>query len=103
VFKTASGNNLSNDWYRYAFKFNHNVYMEKDDLINRWRTSETELPEPVASNPALARNLLEEQLVILHRLNGLGVTEIDGHTIIKALEQANFGLRQINKQVPATV
>ena len=77
--------------------------MERDDLVNRWRTLETELPEPVGSNPALSRSLLEERLVILHRLNELGATDIDSHTIIEALEQANFGLRQINQQAALKV
>jgi hypothetical protein len=46
---------------------------------------------------------LEERLVILHRLNELGATDIDSHTILEALEQANFGLRQINRHAPLKV
>jgi hypothetical protein len=75
--------------------------MEKDELINRWRILEREMPEPAGSNADLSRSLLEERLVILHRLNELGATEIDKQTILEALEQTNFGLRQINKETVA--
>jgi len=75
--------------------------MEKIELINRWRALELEMPEPAGSNADLSRSLLEERLAILHRLNELGATEIEGHRIIEALEQTNFGLRQINKETVA--
>jgi hypothetical protein len=75
--------------------------MEKDELINRWHTLELEMPEPAGSNPDLSRSLLEERLAILHRLNELGAAQIDSHTIVEALEQTNFGLRQINKEAVA--
>jgi hypothetical protein len=76
----------------------HWIIMEKENLINRWRALDAETPEPADSSLGRTRGVLEERLEILHRLNELGVYRVDSHSIIEALEQANFGLRQIDKQ-----
>jgi len=58
--------------------------MEKQKLIARWRVL---LNEP--SNAAGIRDVLQERLVILHRLNELGENDVAGVSIVKALEATN--------------
>jgi hypothetical protein len=58
--------------------------MEKEKLLARWRVL---LNEP--SNAIGIRGILQERLVILHRLNELGENNIDGLSIVKALEATN--------------
>lgn len=58
--------------------------MEKQKLIARWRVL---LNEP--SNAAGIRGILQERLVILHRLNELGENDVAGVSIVKALEATN--------------
>ena len=58
--------------------------MEKEKLLARWRVL---LNEP--SNAIGIRGVLQERLDILHRLNELGVKEVEGLSIVRALEQTN--------------
>ena len=58
--------------------------MEKEKLLARWHVL---LGEP--SNAPGIRGVLQERLVILHRLNELGETNVEGVSIVKALEATN--------------
>lgn len=58
--------------------------MEEEKLLARWHVL---LNEP--GNAVPGRDVLEERLVILHRLNELGKYDIEGLPLIKALEQTN--------------
>jgi hypothetical protein len=58
--------------------------MEKQKLLARWRVL---LNEP--SNATGIRDILRERLVILHRLNELGENNVEGLSIVKALEATN--------------
>jgi hypothetical protein len=58
--------------------------MEKQKLLARWYVL---LNEP--SNAIGIRGVLQERLAILHRLNELGEKDIEGLSIVKALEATN--------------
>jgi hypothetical protein len=58
--------------------------MEKEKLLTRWHVL---LNEP--DNAAGIRDVLQERLIILHRLNELGVKDIEGLSIVSALEETN--------------
>ncbi|MGA3268660.1 MAG: hypothetical protein ABSE16_17800 [Verrucomicrobiota bacterium] len=58
--------------------------MEKEKLLTRWHVL---LNEP--SNAIGIRGVLQERLNILHRLNELGESGIEGLSIVKALEATN--------------
>jgi hypothetical protein len=58
--------------------------MEKEQLLARWQVLRDEPVDGIGF-----QNVLEERLDILHRLNGLGVTDIGGLPIVTALEQTN--------------
>ena len=58
--------------------------MEKEKLLARWHVL---LNEP--GSAAGIRAVLQEKLDILHRLNELGVKDIEGVSIVRALEQTN--------------
>ena len=66
--------------------------METKELLARW---DTLLNEP--GNPAALRDVLQERLDILHRLNELGTRDIDGHSIFSAMESTNVSMRQIDR------
>jgi len=66
--------------------------METKRLLARWYVL---LNEPDETN-ALG-DVLQERLVILHRLNELGTTEIKGVSIFTAMEATNVSLREINR------
>jgi hypothetical protein len=65
--------------------------METQELLNRW---EELLDEP--GNAAARRGVLQERVDILHRLNELGIKEIDGRPLVKPLEEANASLREMD-------
>ena len=64
--------------------------METDELLARWHVL---LNEPV--NAMALQAVLQERQVILHRLNELGTTDIDGLSIFTAMETTNVSMRQI--------
>jgi hypothetical protein len=66
--------------------------MEQQKLLARWHIL---LTEP--STASGLRDVLEERLVILHRLNELGVNNIEGLPIVKALEATNELVRKNDK------
>jgi hypothetical protein len=70
--------------------------MEKEKLLARWQFL---LNEP--SNAIGIRDVLPERLVILHRLNELGVKNIAGLSIVQALEETNTLVWQTAKAAAA--
>jgi len=65
--------------------------MEKQKLLARWHIL---LNEP---NAVGIRDSLQERLDILHRLNGLGENDIEGVSIVKALEATNELVRKTDQ------
>ena len=65
--------------------------METQELLNRWQVL---LNEP--DNAGAIRDVLQERVDILHRLNELGIKEIDGRPLVKPLEEANASLREMD-------
>ena len=63
--------------------------METEELLARWHVL---LNEP--GNPIALRDVLQERLNILHRLNELGARDIDGLSIVTALEATNVSMRE---------
>ncbi len=70
--------------------------METKELLARWHVL---LNEPV--NAIALRGVLQEKLNILHRLNELGITQVEGLSLVQALEATNTSLRKINTASPA--
>jgi hypothetical protein len=70
--------------------------METKELLARWHFL---LNEPV--NVVALRGVLQEKLNILHRLNELGITQVEGLSLVQALEVTNTSLRKINTASPA--
>jgi len=66
--------------------------METEELLERWQAL---LNEP--GNLITIRDVLQERLDILHRLNELGVRDIEGLSIFTAMETTNVSIREINK------
>jgi hypothetical protein len=66
--------------------------METKELLARWLVL---LDKP--GNPAALRDVLQERLDILHRLNELGTRDIDGLSIFTAMESTNVSMREINR------
>jgi hypothetical protein len=70
--------------------------METEQLLARWQVL---LEEP--DNLIALRDVLLERLNILHRLNELGVREIEGLSIFTAMETTNVSMRKLAKVVEA--
>jgi hypothetical protein len=66
--------------------------METEELLARWHVL---LNEPV--NTIALRSVLQERHDILHRLNELGVRDIDGLSIFTAMETTNSSMREIDR------
>jgi hypothetical protein len=66
--------------------------METEELLARWHVL---LNEP--GNGIAVRSDLEERLVILHRLNELGIWDIEGLSIFAAMDAANISMREIDR------
>ena len=66
--------------------------METDELLARWHVL---LNEP--GNAIALRTVLQERLNILHRLNGLGIRDIEGLSIFTAMEATNASMREIDR------
>ena len=66
--------------------------METERLLARWTVLRDE-----PGNAIVGRGVLQERLDILHRLNELGVRDIEGLSIFTAMEAANASLREIDK------
>lgn len=70
---------------------------EIDDLKEQWRFSYDDSEPPARDSRVASRDVLNERLSILHRLNELGETEINGLPIIEALEETNAFMRKIDR------
>ena len=66
--------------------------METEQLLERWQVLLKE-----QDNSLAIRDVLQERLDILHRLNELGVGDIEGLSIFTAMETTNVSIREINK------
>jgi hypothetical protein len=66
--------------------------METEELLARWHVL---LNEP--GNVIALRDVLQERVVILHRLNELGTRDIEGLSIFTAMETTNASLREIDR------
>ncbi|HEY4416220.1 MAG TPA: hypothetical protein VGO57_11050 [Verrucomicrobiae bacterium] len=69
--------------------------MEIESLLERWHVLLNEPIYPNAYTTPAIEDILQERLVILHRLNELGEFSVDGVPIIAALEQTNDLLREV--------
>ena len=67
--------------------------MEIEELIARWHVL---LNEP--GNGVVVRADLQERLDILHRLNELGVRDIEGLSIFAAMDTTNVLMRETDRQ-----
>jgi hypothetical protein len=65
--------------------------METEELLARWHLL---LNKP--GNAIALRDVLQERLVILHRLNELGTRNIKGLSIFTALEATNASMREFD-------
>ena len=63
--------------------------METEELLARWHVL---LSEP--GNGIAVRGVLQERLVILHRLNELGEKDVEGLSIVNAPEETNASMRE---------
>jgi hypothetical protein len=66
--------------------------METKELLARW---DVLLNEP--GNAIAVRGVLQERLDILHRLNELGVRDIEDLNIFTAMETTNASMREIDR------
>ena len=66
--------------------------METEELLARWHVL---LSEP--GNGIAVRGVLQERLVILHRLNELGVRAIEGLSIFTAMDATNVSMRETDR------
>ena len=69
--------------------------MEITDLKEQWRAS---FNDPNHGGQQDSRETLQERQVILHRLNELGETDVNGLPIIEALEETNASIRKVDRQ-----
>jgi hypothetical protein len=67
--------------------------METEELLGRWHVL---LNEP--GNGIAVRGVLQERLDILHRLNELGVRDIEGLSIFAAMDTTNNLMRETDRQ-----
>jgi hypothetical protein len=70
--------------------------VETKDLLARWQVL---LNEP--GNAIALRDVLQEKLDILHRLNELGTRDINGLSIFTAMETTNVSMREIARAAAA--
>lgn len=69
--------------------------MEITDLKEQWRAS---FNDPNRGGRPDSREALQERVDILHRLNELGETDVNGLPIIEALEETNASIRKVDRQ-----
>jgi len=66
--------------------------METEQLLERWQVLLKE-----QDNSLAIRDVLQERLDILHRLNELGVWDIEGLSIFTAMDSTNVLMRETDK------
>jgi hypothetical protein len=69
--------------------------LEITDLKEQWRAS---FKDPNHGGHQNSRAALQERVDILHRLNELGETDVNGLPIIEALEETNASMRKVDRQ-----
>ena len=69
--------------------------MEITDLKEQWRASFNDSDHGGQQD---SRAALQERVVILHRLNELGETDVNGLPLIEALEETNASIRKVDRQ-----
>jgi hypothetical protein len=67
--------------------------METEELLAQWHVL---LNEP--GNGIAVRGALQERLDILHRLNELGIRDIEGLSIFTAMDSTNVLIMEIDRQ-----
>jgi hypothetical protein len=70
--------------------------METEELLARWHVL---LNEP--SKAIAVRGVLQERQEILHRLNELGIRDIEGLSIFAAMEATNVSMRELDRESAA--
>jgi hypothetical protein len=70
--------------------------VETKELLARWQVL---LNEP--DNAISLRDVLQEKLDVLHRLNELGTRDINGLSIFTAMETTNISMREIARSAAA--
>jgi hypothetical protein len=70
--------------------------IEIENLVSRWRELTEKPGPPNCTNAPEIREALCERLSILHRLNELGETDIEGVPLADALVETNRLLRAVN-------
>jgi hypothetical protein len=66
--------------------------METEELLARWHVLLNK-----AGNTIAQRDVLQERHDILHRLNELGIRDIEGLSIFTAMEATNVSMRAIDR------
>jgi hypothetical protein len=72
-----------------TFSYFHQVEIKQ--LLARWQVLLNK-----TGNPADLRDVLQERLDILHRINELGTRDIGGLSIFTAMESTNVSMRGID-------
>jgi len=67
--------------------------METEELLARWHVLLDEPGDSIA-----VRGVLQERQDILHRLNELGIRDIEGLSIFTAMEATNVSMRKLDAQ-----
>jgi len=70
--------------------------METKKLLARWHVLLNEPGSAIA-----VRGVLQERLDILHRLNELGEKDVEGLSIVDALEETNVSMRETDRAIAA--
>jgi hypothetical protein len=70
---------------------------EIEDLKEQWRVTYNDSEPPAPDGRVASRDVLDERLSILHRLNELGEIDINGLPIIEALDETNAFMRKIDR------
>jgi hypothetical protein len=70
---------------------------ETIELLERWHVLQGEPVHPTSGDVTAVRSRLVERVNILHRLNELGEYTVDDIPIVRALEETNILLRQLDE------
>ena len=69
---------------------------ETNTLMERWHQLQAEPVHASGGDETAVRSRLQERVTILHRLNELGEYAIDGIPIVRAMEETNILLREVD-------
>ena len=68
------------------------INMETKELLARWHVLLNEPGDAIA-----LRDVFQERLDILHRLNELGTRDIEGVSIFNAMESTSASMREVDR------